>query len=98
MPPFTVASLAITTHQRPLILPIPEGHQKHTGQQLHDNVDKDISESEALWLVQKQRTGLEVSDQSGSQLKEYPRMVDPDQQMGTAQRNRHHPGAGAADP
>lgn len=41
---------------------------------------------------------LVVSDQSGSRLKECPRMVDPDQQMVTAPGSPHHPAGGAAGP
>lgn len=52
----------------------------------------------AVTLIKKLGLDLVVSDQSGSRLKEYPRTVVPDQQTGTAQRNLHHPGAGAADP
>lgn len=45
-------------------------------------------------------TGLQlvVSDQSGSRLKECPRMADPDQQMVTAPGSPHHPAADVTDP
>lgn len=49
-------------------------------------------------VSKKKGLQLVVSDQSGSRLKEYPRTAALDQQMGTTQRNLHHPGGGAADP
>lgn len=51
-------------------------------------------------MVSAKVTGLQlvVSDQSGSRLKECPRMADPDQQMVTAPGSPHHPAADVTDP